>query len=128
GQQVRQLLQLPAQESPSLDQWTAYYRHLAIRLGFCRGQTQVYHQRIREAVMQTWPKSWLIRFNLLPVNPTINESGWLMAMFRKHRKSFSFLQHIIVNQALLGTDWSIREVIADACRQAPQPPLRSHDL
>lgn len=118
-QQVRQLLRLPDQKSPTSHQWTAYYRHLAARLDFCRGQTQADHQRIREAVMAAWPASWLAQFDLVPDDPAISGSGWLMAMFRKHRKSFSYLQHIVVNQALLGTNWSICEVIA-AVRRFPR--------
>jgi hypothetical protein len=42
--------------------------------------------------------------------------SWLLDMFRKHRKSFSYLQHIVVNQAMLTGEWDMGEVIDEANR------------
>lgn len=114
--QVRQLLVRPAQASPSFEQWTEYYRSLAYRLGFYRGKAQVDHSVIRNKVLKVWPAAWLIRNRLMPPSSDIDDSDWLKTIFRKHRKSFNYLQHIVVLQALLGSRWRIDEVLNDVCR------------
>jgi len=111
--QVQQLLMMPAQLSVSFAQWTKYYQNLAKQLGFGRGNTQIEHQKIKEQLLQVWPKSWLAKHDL-EFNTRDNESDWLSSIFRKHRKSFSYLEHIVVNQALLDKNWKISDVIADA--------------
>ena len=113
--QVRQLLSLPAQRSSSFAQWTGYYRSLACGFGFSRGNAQIDHQAVREKVLQVWPATWLTRYNLMPNGSDGNDADWLRSIFRKHRKSFSYLQHIVVNQALLSDDWEIRKVIEEVC-------------
>lgn len=123
--QVRQLLRLPARRSPSPDQWTAYYRHLAGQFGLCRGQLRVDHQQVRARVMQVWPAAWLARFHLIDEALMGSECDWLMALFRKHRKSFSYLQHIVVNHALLDGNWQINEVFERA-RQYPANSVSRH--
>ena len=45
-------------------------------------------------------------------------SDWLKAIFRKHRKSFNYLQHIVVHHALVGGNWQIKEVL-EAVNQYP---------
>lgn len=111
--QIRQLLTRPEQTSPSFEQWTSYYRSLACRLGFCRGSAQIDHASIRERVLQILPAAWLTRNHLMPLSLGVDESDWLKAIFRKHRKSFNYLQHIVVHQALLGNNWQIAEVIEE---------------
>ncbi|MER1939198.1 TnsD family Tn7-like transposition protein [Castellaniella sp. FW104-16D08] len=123
--QVRQLLRLPARPSPSPDQWTAYYRHLAGQLGLCRGQSQIDHRQVRARVMQIWPVAWLARFHFIGEASIGSESDWLVALFCKHRKSFSYLQHIVVNHALLDGSWQIREVIERA-RRYPANSVSRH--
>lgn len=39
-----------------------------------------------------------------------SESSWLHNIFRKHRKSFSYLEHILVIEAFLNADWSFAEI------------------
>lgn len=114
--QVRQLLTRPAQASPSFELWTEYYRSLACRLGFYRGKAQVDHSSIRDRVLQVWPAPWLTRNRLMPLCADFDESDWLKAIFRKHRKSFNYLHHIIVHQALLGSHWQIDKVLNDVSR------------
>jgi hypothetical protein len=114
--QVRQLFKLPARQSPSFAQWTAYYHDLAYRHGHRRGKSQIDHISINERILSASPTSWLAKYNLIPDVSCCNDSGWLRSMFRKHRKSFSYLQHIIVHQALLGNDWTILKVIERVCR------------
>lgn len=112
GRQVQQLLMMPAEQSPSFAQWTKYYQELALQFGFVRGNTQIEHQKLKEKILQVWPKNWLAKYGLL-FNVQDNQSDWLCSLFRKHRKSFSYLEHIVVNQALLGENWKISDVIAN---------------
>lgn len=116
--QVRHLLELSALPSPSYAQWTSYYRHLAYSLGFNRGKAQIDHQLIRESVYQVCPIRWLSKHDIRPQQSNEN-SDWLQSIFRKHRNSFSYLQHIVVNQALLGDDWSIADVIKEVRNSRP---------
>lgn len=116
GCQVRQLLERPSQLSPSFAQWTRYYQNLARQNGLCRGDNQIDHQALRERTMLTSPFAWLARCHLTSRALDDNESDWLRAIFRKHRKSFSYLQHIVVHQALLGKFWQICEVLEEVCR------------
>lgn len=118
GRQVQQLLMMPAEQSASFAQWTKYYQELAHQFGFVRGNAQIEHQKIKEQVLQVWPKSWLIKYGLT-FNTHDNQSDWLCSLFRKHRKSFSYLEHIVVNQTFLGEDWKISDVIA-AIRKYPE--------
>lgn len=107
--QIRQLLQQRPAESPGFEQWSVHYHWLAQQHGFIRVQSQIDHTAILEAVLARWPSKFLRRYGL--------EGGaqagnlWLQAIFRKHRKSFSYLQHIIVHEALLPEFWHIGEVI-----------------
>lgn len=114
--QVRRLLIRPAQASPSFEQWTEYYRSLAYRLGLYRGKAQVDHSVIKNMVLNVWPAAWLIRNRLMPPSSDIDGSDWLKAIFRKHRKSFNYLQHIVVHQALLDNHWQIEDVLDEASR------------
>lgn len=115
--QVRRLLVRPAQESPSFEQWTEYYRSLVYRLGFYRGKAQVDHSVIKNKVLKIWPAAWLIRNRLMPPGSDVDDSDWLKAIFRKHRKSFNYLQHIVVHQALLDSHWQIDDVLGEVSRK-----------
>ena len=114
NRQVQQLLQSPAQTSPSFEQWSAYYRNLASKLNLTYRKTQINHQTIKDKVSQAWPTKWLARHQLTPKGSSSNESDWLRCIFRKHRKSFNYLEHIVVHQALLGNNWQITEAIKEA--------------
>lgn len=110
ARQVISLLKQPSRRSPSLMQWSRYYKHLAERSGFVRGQKQVDHRLIKNKVLNTWSAAWLQKNHLMSSSHCAR-SSWLFDIFRKHRKSFSYLQHIVVNQAMLADDWDIGEVI-----------------
>ena len=79
-------------------------------------KTQINHQAVKDKVLQTWPVKWLSRHQLLPQDSSTSESDWLRCIFRKHRKSFNYLEHIVVHQALLGNNWQITEVIKEASK------------
>lgn len=40
------------------------------------------------------------------------DNSWLRSIFRKHRKSFSYLQHLIVIEAFIGKNWYFKEIIS----------------
>ena len=116
--QVRQLLEERPDTSPSYEQWSSYYHRLAQQSGFIRGQAHIDHAAIAESVSDHWPTSFLRRYGLgIDQN---SDYCWLRAIFRKHRKSFSYLQHIVAHHALLPEGWSITDVI-DSVRELPMP-------
>ena len=89
--QVREL-------SPSFEQWTLFYQRLAQDLSLTRGK-QIRHDLVAERVRRSFSDDVLGKLNL-----TLEEHKevcWLKSVFRKHRKTFSYLQHSIVWQALL---------------------------
>ena len=108
---VEQLLLLPETRSPTFHQWSSYYKELGIKYGITRGK-QVDHSVIRERVISHWSAKILRELGLLDRSSDI---PWLVNMFRKHRKSFSFLQHIVVLDALV-SGWSWKAVISDVKR------------
>lgn len=118
--QVRQILRQRPAVSPRFEQWSTHYRALAQRYGCIRGQSQVDHAAISEAVSATWSSQFLRQYGLGMDGQADNH--WLQTIFRKHRKSFSYLQHIIVHEALLPELWSINEVI-DRVRDLPVQPM-----
>ncbi|CAB9495808.1 TnsD family Tn7-like transposition protein [Alteromonas macleodii] len=48
--------------------------------------------------------------------PDSGESNWLRNMFRKHRKAFSYLEHLIVLHALLKPGWKLADVVSFVAR------------
>ncbi|MGC3873261.1 TnsD family Tn7-like transposition protein [Halomonas sp. GXIMD04776] len=88
---VRQLLSSPGAPSPTFRQWSRFYHSLAVE----RGATTGHHVRIDmlwQRVLSSHSSNWLDSNGLL-----ISKAPyWFVAMFRKHRKSFSFLQHLTV--------------------------------
>lgn len=121
---LRQLLERAAQPSPSFAQWTSYYKALAARCGFSRGKAQIDHRALQDTILRVWPIAWLLRHHLAPDASGAKGSWWLENVFRRHRKSFSYLQHIIVHRALLGERWQILEVL-DEVRRYPAEARRA---
>ena len=83
--QVREL-------SPSFEQWTLFYQRLAQDLSLTRGK-QIRHDLVAERVRRSFSDDVLGKLNL-----TLEEHKevcWLKSVFRKHRKTFSYLQHSI---------------------------------
>ncbi len=111
--QVERLLDRPPVKSADLEQWSAYYRYLAEQNDCCRGQF-IKYENIVERVLFCWSKKWLVEHGL---SVEKSESCWLKGIFRKHRKSFSYLEHIVVLQSLLSSPWDINDVLGDVCNQ-----------
>jgi hypothetical protein len=93
--------------SPSFAQWTNYYRQLARVNGFSKG-AYIDFEPINNRVKDYWPSGILSRCNLSITN---KQTCWLHSIFRKHRKSFSYLEHIVVNAAFSKNGFDIAECI-----------------
>ena len=87
-----QLLALEEVQSPGYGRWTNLYRYLATECGARRGR-QVRAEVIWEKILASHQRDWLAANGLLTSG---EPPPWLLAMFRKHRKGFSALQHLIV--------------------------------
>lgn len=93
----RELIQLPPGASPSFEQWTAFYHGLAADFGFSRGK-QVLHDQVYDHIRQQFSVRTLSELHLYGA---VSESFWLRSMFWKHRKTFSYLEHLIVWAAFM---------------------------
>ncbi|MGO0309643.1 TnsD family Tn7-like transposition protein [Endozoicomonas acroporae] len=79
----------------SSHQWTVFYKQLADQLGFKKG-SRVDHQSIRRHIENDWFGTCLNR------SPQVAAHySWLTQMFRKHRKSFHPIRHMMVWASLL---------------------------
>ncbi|MGR6780334.1 TnsD family Tn7-like transposition protein [Moritella viscosa] len=100
---AQELLYLPCQSSPTKHQWSQFYSRLAHEFGCGIGSRQVSHNKVFERV--------ITKFTLpdLVVDFT-SDTNWLRSIFRKHRKAFSYLQHLTVWSAFV-PDMSVDEII-----------------
>jgi hypothetical protein len=114
---VNQLLTL---ELPSVEDWTGYYKNLALQHGFMNGK-KIDHQAVAKLMLRYWSNSWLTEQGLA----VTEDRSWLLDMFRKHRKSFSFLQHLIVWQAFENDKLDIMSICQKA-RSLSIPNDHSH--
>ncbi|MGJ8526010.1 hypothetical protein LMG33818_001758 [Halomonadaceae bacterium LMG 33818] len=105
-----QLIKGLCKPSPEYGRWTNFYRHIASMANARRGQ-QVRSEVIWERVQGAFNKDYLERHRLR--EKATLPPLWLTAMFRKHRKSFSPLQHLVVWTALK-PNVSVDDVFADA--------------
>ncbi|MEQ1622533.1 MAG: TnsD family Tn7-like transposition protein [Methylococcales bacterium] len=75
--------------------WTLFYRNLANDLGLMH-KSRVQHKEIYQLVKHKWDGSTFECHFQEPV-----EKHWLVNLFRKHRKSFHPLMHLLVLSALI---------------------------
>ena len=108
-QQINILLHRDPAESASLEQWSLFYAQLAQRVG-CKNQRSLSYSELKSKILKIWPQKFLSQYGL---KVTDSQTCWLRSIFRKHRKSFSYLEHLIVLDALLPRDWSIAEVLTE---------------
>lgn len=107
--QVNELLALTPARSPSFEQWSAFYKTLARDLNYTRGKF-VKFDAIKDKYISHFTPEWLIAHELMPNN---DQTCWLRSIFRKHRKSFSYLEHVTVLDTLISAEWHIEDVIKD---------------
>jgi hypothetical protein len=94
---IHELLELPPMCSPHPEQWNHFYQKLARKTGCSKGK-HIRFEEISRLVLSRWSSSWLKKHNLYPEG---KETCWLKEIFRKHRRSFSYLEHCIVLNVLL---------------------------
>tara|TARA_B100000929_G_scaffold277613_1_gene253182 strand:+ start:422 stop:1951 length:1530 start_codon:yes stop_codon:yes gene_type:complete len=90
-----QLLKASQSEGLGFNRWTLFYRNLAVELGLMK-KTRICHQEIHRLLKRTWAgTTFENQFNYSENN------YWLTNLFRKHRKSFHPLRHLLVVTALV---------------------------
>lgn len=100
----QELLNISSLEGLGVNRWSLYYQQLAKELGFTH-KSRVQHQDIHQSLKQAWKNSFLE-----PFLPEMNENSWLINLFRKHRKSFHPLRHLMALSALT-PDKSLSEIL-----------------
>lgn len=104
-----ELLNLLPLPSPSYEQWSLFYKNLALSTNCNRGSGHINFDNIVNKLLERWSVSSLRQFNLHDLDA---DNSWLRSIFRKHRKSFSYLEHLIVIEAFIGRDWYFKEIIS----------------
>ncbi|EDM66663.1 Transposon Tn7 transposition protein tnsD [Moritella sp. PE36] len=110
--QVNQLLSQPPICSPTFTQWSLFYKQMANNNGYGKGESHIKHDEIKQLILNRWSHRWLKKHGLELNN---KDTSWLKTIFRKHRKSFSYLEHIVVLSSFHDPDsnnnWDICKVI-----------------
>lgn len=114
------LLKLKHRASPGCEKWSAFYKALAQDLGYTT-KSHVRHEDIWQRLKAAYPYKWLKEVGL-DIAPS-DESNWLRRLFRKHRRSFSYLQHALVWAVLL-PETSV-DLILDRVHQQKLPVDRT---
>ena len=117
---AHQLIDFKTTSSPSFGQWTTFYRRLAVEYGF-QLRNRIDHRKIDDHYNGYWGKAWLANSDL---NTTTKDTSWLKGIFRKHRKSFSFAEHLTVIDAISSGSLSIEEAI----NRAKNIPVQHHKI
>lgn len=106
-EKILELLQLKSTKSLTYEQWTAFYNNLALSNDCIKGNTQIVFERIREKFLNRWDINLLKRFNLDDLE---SDNNWLVSIFRKHRKSFSYVEHLLVIEAFWDKAWDFETI------------------
>lgn len=62
------------------------------------GRKNIHYEKARQLVIDYWGENFLAYYHL---EDLISENCWLKSIFRKHRKAFSYLEHLLVLKALV---------------------------
>ncbi|MEW9799491.1 TnsD family Tn7-like transposition protein [Alteromonas sp. CYL-A6] len=90
-----QLLNASQSSGLGFNRWTLFYRNLAAELGLVR-KSRICHQEIHRLLKKTWAGTvFEDQFQ------SSENNYWLTNLFRKHRKSFHPLRHLLVTTALV---------------------------
>ncbi len=112
-----ELLEKPYLEGLGPNRWMLFYRNLANELGFIK-KSRVQHRDIYYYLQQKWNGSSFEKYL-----PGSADDNWLVSLFRKHRKSFHPLRHLIVLSVLV-PESSMSEVL-HSVRRLPVEPQTS---
>jgi hypothetical protein len=108
----------------STEQWTRYYQHLARDVGIIKG-VRIDHQAIANLVQKRWSQEWLLQQGI----GLAGDNTWLLSMFRKHRRAYSYLQHFIVWLSLRDTSINLIDEFSFARTfTAATKPKKNHVL
>ena len=99
-------------------QWTLFYRSLAKHHGLLNG-TRTDHSAINILMKDCWHSTSV--FASIPFEQS--ENFWLANIFRKHRKSFYPIRHVMVWVAL-APDLSTTEILSQVANYPVQPERR----
>ncbi|WDE11863.1 TnsD family Tn7-like transposition protein [Thalassomonas haliotis] len=121
---VCELLLLPSEASPSTRQWSQFYKTLLYDAGFNRGE-HINYESLKDKIVSFWGAGWLKKYDLFPED---KETCWLKSIFRKHRKAFSYLEHLVVWHSLLGEQWQVGKVLNDIRSQTVEPKVAATPL
>ncbi|MCO1336619.1 TnsD family transposase [Microbulbifer sp. OS29] len=100
-----ELLEEPFLDGFGANRWTMFYHNLAHDLGFIE-KNRIQYQKIYLVMKQVWKGSIFEKYFIEPI-----ENHWLKNIFRKHRKSFHPLRHLLVITAL-APDISITQILS----------------
>ena len=100
-----ELLGLKCIKKSSYNQWTVFYQKLASDLGLAKGK-RVDHNEIYQRLYIYWRDTIFEKY--LPHKA--DENSWLLHIFRKHRKSFHPIRHLMVMSSFL-KDKSIEDIL-----------------
>lgn len=120
---VEQLLLIKPQKSPTAYQWSCYYRDLVVLAGCHRGAS-VKHDEVKERICALWDREWLSENQL---SLTGRDTCWSRTILRKHRKSFSFLQHLVIQSSLLEKEVTPSVILANV-KQYPKKKRVIHPV
>jgi len=109
--QVAQLLKTQT-EGLNFSQWSAFYKEFALEWGYSYSRG-IDHAKIHKSIIKFWGNGWLSVAGVLPTGP---ETSWLVELFRKHRKSFSFAEHILAIYAISNGKVGISDAIDQVSR------------
>ncbi|MCW8961490.1 MAG: TnsD family transposase [Ignavibacteriaceae bacterium] len=98
-----------------VNRWTMFYRNLAAEHCLMR-KSRVNHREIHKILKNAWSGT---AYHTYFQNS--GESYWLKNLFRKHRKSFHPLKHLLVTTAL-APDISVKQILRKV-RGLPDSPL-----
>ncbi|ESK55770.1 TnsD family Tn7-like transposition protein [Acinetobacter tjernbergiae] len=104
---ILELLTIPPFESPTYEQWTMFYQQLARQNDCIRGKCHIFYPNILEKITIRWSLDLLKQYHL---DDLISETSWLHGIFRKHRKSLNYLEHIIAIESLMDKEWSFVDI------------------
>ena len=121
SQPINELLNRAESSSPSYAQWTQYYQEV-IKLSNCNKGQYADYETLKERVLGRWSIEWLKQYNLHQLD---GQSSWLHGITRKHRNSFSYLEHIVMLDSLHYGKWSINKVIEDALLIIVEKPVKA---
>tara|TARA_R110001583_G_scaffold43838_4_gene139266 strand:- start:14002 stop:15501 length:1500 start_codon:yes stop_codon:yes gene_type:complete len=105
AQKAQDLLYLPSQESPTNEQWSRFYNHLAQDFGCAKGAKQVSHDKVADLVVNK------IAIPELAAGLD-RDTNWLRTIFRHHRKAFNYLQNFTIWSAFV-PDMTVGEIIKE---------------